>query len=56
MALIDVGRVIRVPNGDYLQLTDYRDLASFVSVLNLGLSAYSLVSDDGHFKAINDHL
>ena len=56
MALIDVGRVIRVPNGDYLQLNDYRDLASFVSVLNLGLSAYSLVSDDGHFKAINDHL
>ena len=56
MALIEVGKRIQVPNGDYLQLKGYKKSASWVTVLNLGLSAYSLVSDDGHFKAINDHL
>ena len=56
MALIEVGKRIKVPNGDYLQLKGYRKSASWVTVLNLGLSAYSLVSDDGHFKAVNDHL
>ena len=56
MALIEVGKRIQVPNGDYLQLKDYRESASWMTVLNLGLSAYSLVSDDGHFKKVNDHI
>ena len=56
MGVQEVAVYVRAPNRDLLRFNDYMQRASFLGILNLGLSAYPLICDDNHFKAINDHL
>ena len=56
MGVQEVARTVHAPGGDLLKIRPDNTSGSFLGILNMGLSAYGLISDDNHFKAINDHL
>ena len=56
MGIQEVAGTVHAPGGDLLKIRPDNTSGSFLGILNMGLSAYGLISDDNHFKAINDHL
>ena len=47
---------IRPPGGDLKRLTDYQNEGTRLATLNLTLACYALISDDGRYRSLHDHI
>jgi len=47
---------IRPPGGDLKRLPDYQKEGTRLATLNLSLACYALISDDGRYRCLHDHL
>jgi hypothetical protein len=51
-----VAEFVHAPDGDIMRMKSYSKHATFLSTLNLALANYVLVSKDGRYKKLHDHI
>ncbi|MCF6174652.1 MAG: hypothetical protein L3J71_02675 [Victivallaceae bacterium] len=51
-----VAEFIHAPGGDIMQMKSYSRHGTFLSTLNLALANYALVSKDGRYKKLHNHI